>query len=207
MPFKLAPRIILYPAGSAPPATEDGWLALAQLSQSESSPHVFGDGSHPTTRLCAAALDLLCRQRQPQAVLDVGTGTGVLARIARSRGARFVAGTDIDPLALASAEAHSQLDSHRVRIHFTQQTPDQWGARFEVVVANILEEPLTHLAHTLSRALLPGGMLLISGFMRPQAPALRVLYESAGLTLVRESGLEGWVLLVFERPVTAVEPC
>jgi ribosomal protein L11 methyltransferase len=161
------------------------------------SPAVFGDGTHATTRLCAAALDLLCRQRHPQAVLDVGTGTGVLARIARARGARRVIATDIDPVALSCAKAHSALDGSEVEIGFSSAAPDHCGGRFEIEVANILEEPLRLLAAALSRCLSPGGILLLSGFTRPQAPALRLLYERAGLTFVRDSTLDGWVLLVF----------
>jgi ribosomal protein L11 methyltransferase len=178
---------------------EKDWLALPQLPERVTGTTVFGDGSHPTTRLCAGALDLLCRQRQPAAVLDVGTGTGVLARIARARGAHFIVGTDIDPLALSCAEAHSALDAHPVEIHFSHEAPDYWGARFDLVVANILEEPLGHLAPALSRAPQPGGLLLLSGFTRPQTPALRVLYEKTGVTFVRQSHLDDWSLLMFER--------
>jgi ribosomal protein L11 methyltransferase len=65
------------------------------------------------------------------------------------------------------------------------------------VVANILEAPLQALAPALCRALVPGGVLLISGFTRPQTPALRVLYESAGLTFVGNSSLDEWALLTF----------
>jgi ribosomal protein L11 methyltransferase len=186
----------VYPFGSAPPTLAEGWLALAQLPQRPGRPAVFGDGSHATTRLCAAAVDLLCRQRQPQTVLDVGTGTGVLARIARARGVSRIAGTDIDPDALASARANSALDAHPVEIHFSDAAPDQ-GAPFDLVVANILEAPLRSLAPALCRALRPGGFLLLSGFTRPQVPALRVLYESLHLTLGRESTLQEWALLMF----------
>jgi ribosomal protein L11 methyltransferase len=181
------------------PSVEAGWLALAQLPQLAGGSAVFGDGSHATTRLCAAAVDLLCRQRQPQAVLDVGTGTGVLARIARARGVKFVAGTDIDRIALTSAEAHSRLDAHPIGIHLSAASPDQWGARFDLVVANILEAPLKELAPALSRALLPQGVLLLSGFTRPQTPALRVLYAQSGLRFVSESHMDEWALLMFER--------
>jgi len=177
---------------------EKGWLALPQLPE-EAGATAFGDGSHPTTRLCAGAVDLLCRQRQPKSVLDVGTGTGVLARIARARGAQFIVGTDSDPVALSSAKAHSALDMHPVGIHFSHEAPDYWGARFDLVVANILEEPLRHLALALSRALLPGGFLLLSGFTRVQTPALRVLCERAEVTFVRESHLDEWSMLMFER--------
>src|SRR5579862_3514661 len=196
---RLAPRVMVYPFGSLPPPMETGGLALPQLPQEAAGAAVFGDGSHPTTRLCASVLDLLCRLRQPTAVLDVGTGTGVLARIARSRGAHFVVGTDIDPLALARAEANSVLDTHPVKIHFSPEAPDYWGARFDLVVANILEEPLRHLAPALSRSLLPGGLLLLSGFTRPQTPALRVLYEKTGHIFVQDSRLDEWSLLAFER--------
>ncbi len=172
-------------------------MALAQLPHAPGATTVFGDGSHPTTRLCAAGLDLLCRQRQPHAVLDVGTGTGILARIARARGARFIAGTDIDPVALSCARAHAHLDVHPVGIEFSDNLPDHWGPRFDLVVANILQEPLEVLACALGRALAPGGLLLISGFTRPQAPSLRVLYANAGMTVRGQSNLDEWVLLTF----------
>jgi ribosomal protein L11 methyltransferase len=172
-------------------------LALAQWPQKAGERSVFGDGSHPTTRLCAAALDLLCRQRKPQAVLDVGTGTGILARIARARGVRFVAATDIDVAALRCARAHSELDAPAAAIDFGDSDPDRWGARFDLVIANILEEPLRRLAVSLSSALRPGGVLLLSGFMRPQTPGLRVLYGQAGLQFSRESHLDDWALLRF----------
>jgi SAM-dependent methyltransferase len=195
---------------------------------------VFGDGSHATTRLCAGAVDLLCRQRPGMAVLDVGTGTGILARIARARGARLVVATDIDPSAVVCAKAHAELDevglpggmasapafagvpatavvgvsATAVRsgvalanIHFGGEAPDCWGARFDLVVANILEAPLHALAPALCRALLPGGMLLISGFTRPQVPALRLAYETAGLQSAGDFTLDHWVLLKFARAV------
>lgn len=129
----------------------------------------------------------------------MGTGTGVLARIARARGALFVAGTDIDPVALVSAGEHSDLDTYPIGIHFGSEAPDHWGAHFNLVVANILEAALRSLAAALNRALLPGGILLLSGFTRPQTPALRVLYQGLGFTFVRECHLDEWALLMFER--------
>lgn len=193
----LAPRIRLYPAGSPRPALDPGWLALAQHVQEGAAGIVFGDGSHPTTRLCAAVVDQLCRQRQPQAVLDVGTGTGVLARIARARSATFVVGTDIDAGALASAAANSALDAHAIAV--SSKAPDFWGARFDLIVANILEEPLRELAPALKRALAEHGVLVISGFTRVQVPAICVRYESEGMRVAGQAQLGEWALLVFER--------
>ena len=256
----IGPRVVVYPFGTAPPVLGEGWLALPMLGSASpgasltaprsvsasavvSSPvpssarpgAVFGDGSHPTTRLCAAAVDLECRQRPGLAMLDVGTGTGILARIARARGASFVVGTDIDPLAVACSKAHAELDTATAigatravdtataadaaaavgaaaavdaaaadaangAIHFGTEPPDHWGAHFDLVVANILEAPLHILAPSLCRALRPNGALLISGFTRPQAPALRLTYESAGLKSIGDFNSEGWVLLKFSAP-------
>jgi ribosomal protein L11 methyltransferase len=201
----IAPQVTLYPCGSAPPPLKNGRIALAHIPPGTGQPVVFGDGSHPTTRLCAAALDFLCRQRQPEAVLDVGTGTGVLARIARARGARLVAGTDIDPAALASARTHAALDTHPVEIHLGSEPPDHWGERFDLVIANILEAPLRALAPALARSLVPGGWLLLSGFTPMQIPALRLEYERAGLSFARESRLGDWALLAFSRRAKPVE--
>lgn len=188
--LRLSPRVFVHDAGSpAPEAPEQGTIVLSQIP----SP-AFGDGSHPTTRLCAGALDLLCRQSRPEAVLDVGTGTGVLARIARARGARFVAATDIDPRALAAARANCALDSWPGEIQIAALPPHSWGPRFQVVVANILEGPLRELAPSLRAAVAPGGVLLISGFTRLQVPALDAAF---GLAREPEACLDGWAMLTF----------
>ena len=207
MIVKLAPRVLLYEEGVTPASVPDGYLALSQIARGRLSPAVFGDGSHPTTRLCAAALDQLCLTFRPQAVLDVGTGTGVLARIAHRRGASFVVGTDIDTAALDSAAAHAALDagvtavnSRAAAIDFSNAPPDTWGPRFDIVVANILEKPLLELAPSLVAAMRPGAALLLSGFTRPQAPALKVRFVHAGLSIAAESFLEDWVLLHFASP-------
>ena len=156
---------------------------------------VFGDGAHPTTRLCATAVDLFCRERELAAVLDVGTGTGVLARIARARGARFVAGTDIDAAALQLARDLSAIDGCAMPIHFGTEAPDHWGKRFDLVVANILAEPLIELAPRLALSLAVDGVLLISGFTPVQSPTLRVAFERHGLSSTREATLENWSIV------------
>lgn len=143
-------------------------------------------------------MDWWCRRLGPEAVLDVGTGTGVLARIARARGSTFVVATDIDPAALACARRNAELDDHPVRIQFGSEVPDHGGRRFDLIVANILEEPLRLLAPSLCRALRNGGTLLLSGFTRLQLPGLRVSYQSIGLDPVSDSALEGWALLALE---------
>jgi ribosomal protein L11 methyltransferase len=191
--IKISPQILLCEPGAE--YVRGGVIALPQIASS-----AFGDGSHPTTRLCAGAVDLLCRQNQPRVVLDVGTGTGVLARIARARGCAKVVATDIDEQALESALQNSRLDAYPPDLLVTRQPPDHWGACFDLVIANILEGVLTALAPSLNAALAPGGRLLLSGFTPRQIPALRVSFESLGLDYVTASYLDEWALLMFRKP-------
>jgi ribosomal protein L11 methyltransferase len=178
--------------------SRDGPLHLMQTPRYDGV-FVFGDGAHATTRLCATAVDLYCRERELDAVLDVGTGTGVLARIARARGARFVVGTDIDASALQLARDLSAIDGCAAPIHFGNEAPDHWGPRFQLVVANILAEPLIALAPRLTSALAADGVLLISGFTPLQSPALRVTFEQHGLSCTREATLENWSIVELRR--------
>jgi ribosomal protein L11 methylase PrmA len=90
-----------------------------------------------------------------------------------------------------------------INIHFGDEAPDFWGARFDLVVVNILEAPLRSLAPALCRALVPGGVLVISGFTRPQVPALRLAYETAGVQSAGDFSLGEWVLLKFVAPTRA----
>ena len=189
---RLCPRVYVYDPGTRPPSLPDGAIALPQHALA-----AFGDGSHPTTRLCAGAVDVMMQRSRPRAVLDVGTGTGILARIARARGALSVVATDIDPAALASATHNAALDGHAVAIEVADAPPDRWGPRFGLVVANILEGPLCGMAAALTAALAPGGTLLLSGFTPAQNPALRVAF--AGLEFVSASTLAGWSLLMLRR--------
>lgn len=190
----LSPRVFLHDVCDSVPALPENTIALAQIPSA-----AFGDGTHPTTRLCAGVVDLLCRQNRPNHFLDVGTGTGILARIARARGARWIAATDIDPAALRAAQANCALDRSSTEILLSDHSPNHWNAHFDLIVANILEEPLRGLAAALHQALAPGGTLLISGFTPLQIPSLRVAFEAAGLTFSTESALENWSLLIFRK--------
>lgn len=205
---QLAPRIFLLVPGSD---VEDrsGFPADALLfpsaDRSGAGTQAFGDGSHPTTRLCARATDLLCRQRKPARVIDVGCGTGILARIARAHGATVVCATDIEEEARASTAANAALDCgalnpKAVTIDVRDALPTVFGHAFDLVVANILEDPLRFLAPSIAAVCAPGAQVVLSGFTRPQAPGLKVAYERLGLRCVLEASEGDWVVLQLERP-------
>ncbi len=200
-PVQLSPQVWLAPPQLrmiAPP-TQPGRGPGLLLPQHPAGT-VFGDGSHPTTRLCAGAVDLLCRQKPGLRVLDVGTGTGVLARIARARGAGLVIGTDIDLAAVTAARENARLDSATPgEIWFVNTPPENLELEFDLVVANILEGPLREIAPGLAKSLAPQGLLLLSGFTPLQTAALRVSFAAQGLAFRSESQLDGWAMLSFQR--------
>ena len=186
--------VFLHPPHRIPNETPAGSILLPQ-----NPGETFGDGTHPTTRLSARAVDYWCRIYKPRSFLDVGTGTGVLARLARAHGVPFVAATDIDPIALRAAQENALLDRSPVPITIVDAAPDFWGARFDLVIANILEATLCDLAPALIAALGPGGTLMISGFTPLQLPALKTVYTGRGVTFEQEARLDEWALLRFRR--------
>ncbi|MCC7380225.1 MAG: 50S ribosomal protein L11 methyltransferase [Deltaproteobacteria bacterium] len=137
----------------------------------------FGTGSHETTALC---LERIAELSPIASLLDVGTGTGILALSALLLGAKRAVGTDNDPDALAVATENAALNGLADRLELSGRTPDSLGDRFSVVVANILAEPLITLAPKISAAVASGGHLILSGILAPQAAAVAEAYEALG---------------------------
>lgn len=150
----------------------------------------FGTGSHATTRLCAQWLDR--HLHAGCSVLDYGCGSGILAIIAAKLGAGAVTGIDIDPVAIATAMQNARDNqADAIRWHEADIVPD---ARFDIVVANILANPLRVLAPMLTELTAVGGALVLSGILREQAKELIACYAPAmALTISGEE--DGWVCL------------
>lgn len=156
----------------------------------------FGTGAHPTTRLCLAWL--AAHLPRGASVLDVGCGSGILAIAAAKLGAGRVAGTDVDPQALMAARANSKEND--VAASYTD--PDSLAAgTFDIVLANILANPLKLLAPALIARVAPRGTLVLSGILERQADSMIDAYRAAGagLALRVDAVNEGWVLLVGSR--------
>lgn len=154
----------------------------------------FGTGHHETTTLCARAV-LAEVKAGKQHVLDVGTGTGILAMIAAKSGALEVIGTDNDPLACEIAREN--LANNHFDFEISLKEPDAFGPRFDLVVANILANPLIELAPQITKALKPGGVLLLSGILATQAEKVQHAYETLGLKHRETTQLGDWVLIGF----------
>ncbi|MFN8486975.1 MAG: 50S ribosomal protein L11 methyltransferase [Caldilineaceae bacterium] len=165
----------------------------------------FGTGLHPTTRLCIAALEEVVQKGD--AVLDVGTGSGVLAIVAAKLGATEILATDIDPIAVQVANENAVING---------LTPDGWleirqesipadkTAHFRVIVANILAEVLAGLFDgkygntPLAEPLVKGGKMVLSGIIEDKAEIVIEAATRHGLRLSGRKQENDWVALIFQ---------
>ncbi len=149
----------------------------------------FGTGSHPTTRLCLRWLDE--NLAGGETLLDYGCGSGILAIAAARLGAARVDGVDIDPQAVTSARDNAALND--VSAHFV--VPGELASgEYDVVVANILTNPLKGLAPLLTGRVRRGGRLVLSGILPEQAEDVMAVYR-AGFDFDAPAADEGWVRL------------
>lgn len=166
----------------------------------------FGTGHHGTTRGCLLALDWLARQpRRPRHVLDLGTGTGVLA-IAAAKTLRVpVLGVDVDVNSVKVARANAALNGAGAFVTAVHgrgfNAPEAVRrAPFDLVLCNILLGPLQRLAAPMARSLMPGAHVVLSGILSSQANAAISAYRSQGLVLERSFRLDGWTTLLLHAP-------
>jgi ribosomal protein L11 methyltransferase len=164
----------------------------------------FGTGHHGTTRGCLLLLDEVFKAWHPRRVLDLGTGTGVLAISAAKAARRLVLASDIDPLSVRVARDNARLNGtgNLVQtIHATGFSAPQFAARrpFDLVLANILANPLRQMATPMARHLAPSALVILSGLLPHQAQGVIAAYRARGLVLVRHIQIEGWSSLLMRR--------
>lgn len=185
-PMQITDRLWVVPSWHSPPDPAAINIAL--------DPGVaFGTGAHPTTRLC---LRWLAETVTPEAdVLDYGCGSGILAIAAMKLGAARACGVDIDPQAVIAAQQNAQQNGVQLTLATAEQ--DIAGPA-QIVVANILANPLTVLAPLLARLTRSGGQIALSGILVEQADAVLAAYASQ-FEMARAATDEGWVLLTGRR--------
>jgi ribosomal protein L11 methyltransferase len=162
----------------------------------------FGTGHHATTMLMLEAMDevLSSGDRKYSTFLDLGTGSGILGISACQLGLTGI-GLDIDPLAVENARRNIELN----RCGNTFMTAAgglealKPGACFDLVLANILSEPLISMAEALSDRVRPGGSLLLSGILDSQAPGVMSAYRAPGLGEARVRSKEEWVAIIYSK--------
>ena len=164
----------------------------------------FGTGHHGTTRGCLLALDQILRAHRPRRILDVGTGTGVLAIAAAKALRHHVLASDIDARAVAVATENARIN-HVAPLIAVLHTPGLAARRvrehapYDLVFANILLAPLRLLASPMARLIAPQARVILSGLLATQANAGLAAYRSNDFALERRIDLDGWATLVLRR--------
>jgi ribosomal protein L11 methyltransferase len=153
----------------------------------------FGTGSHPTTQLCMRWCE--ANIRKGESVLDYGTGSGILAIVAKRLGSGDAIGVDIDPAAVDAARYNATQNNVEMRFETTEVALDFTA---DVTLANILANPLKVLAPLLASHTKPGGRLVLAGLLDEQADDLIAIYAPY-FSLHAWASLEGWTCLAGDR--------
>jgi ribosomal protein L11 methyltransferase len=164
----------------------------------------FGTGHHGTTAGCLEVISDVMRSRRVKRVLDLGTGSGVLAIAARKLGPVQVLATDIDPIATRVARENVRLNGIASGIALEtapgfHSTAFGRHGPFDLIIANILARPLMRMAPQLAAQLAPGGDVILSGILASQRWKVLAAYNGAGLRHVRTIWREGWVTIHLDR--------
>lgn len=163
----------------------------------------FGSGEHGSTRGCLRALQRVVHRR-PRRIVDLGTGSGILALAAAKLLRRRVLATDLDPWAVAVASRNVALNGARGRVRVV--LADGWkrrsvraGGPYDLVLANILARPLVAMARDLARALAPGGTAILAGLLASQARTVLAAHRRAGLRLEFAVAEDRWTTLALRK--------
>lgn len=161
----------------------------------------FGTGHHESTRLCLKALE---QALEPGAsVLDVGTGSGILAIAAALLGAGPIKGIDIDPIAVEVAKENAVGNGVAEQLDLSAGVLDaDHGTQYDIVVANINRDANAALAPVFSAVTRPGGSLILSGFLEEDAPIVTRAMTSSGFTPADTQHERDWCMLAFRRVST-----
>ncbi|MCL4105144.1 UNVERIFIED_CONTAM: hypothetical protein GTU68_018851 [Idotea baltica] len=194
-----AGRFFVYGSHDADQVPKDKIALLIEAAMA------FGTGHHGTTLGCLTALDRLMDQGfQAKRVADIGCGTAVLAMAAAKVWPEPVWASDIDPVAVAVAEANVASNDLGGRVYCLEAAgfdhPDlREAAPFDLVFANILKGPLIELAPDMSQHICLGGHAILSGLLNEQAPGIIKAYQEAGFELVQQEDLGEWSALTLQK--------
>lgn len=156
----------------------------------------FGTGDHPTTSLCLEAVDAFMAEHPGASVLDVGTGTGVLAIAAKRLGAGRVVGTDNDPVSVELAKENAEANG-TPELELSEKTLDQIDGTFDLVLANILANTLTELAPLIAPKV--GEKLVLAGVLVHQREQVESAYVAQGLVPDGTKTMGEWIRIELRR--------
>ena len=177
----------------APPTAQAGPGVVRLLDTA-----AFGTGLHPTTALCLDHLDDLVQADAPGSVLDVGTGSGVLALAALTLGVPRAAAIDVEAEAVRAAAANARLNNLRARMHLVRGGLDALRGVWPLVLANVLAAPLIEMAPVLVTRVGHHGRLVLSGIPDAVAEDAGRAYRRLGMRPIGARSRSGWVALLLQ---------
>jgi ribosomal protein L11 methyltransferase len=165
----------------------------------------FGTGNHETTQGCLQALERLFAEKMPENPIDIGTGSGILAIALAKRCRAPVTASDIDPIAIDVARENAEINGVGDRISFcvtdgVEGEDIDGGAPYDLIVANIVANPLIALAGGIVGLLSVDGCVILSGILNEQAAAVTAAYTAEDLSFKDSIELGNWTTLILERP-------
>jgi ribosomal protein L11 methyltransferase len=190
-PFEVGERFRISPPGT--PASRDGRIDLLM------APGAFGSGEHETSASC---LELLAELPDPEGarVLDLGSGTGILAIAALKLGARSALCVDVDPAAVRTCKRNCELNGVGDRVEHACGTIEQVAEeQFELILANIYGDILLRVAELLIARARPGAALLLSGILHEDNFEVRRRYQDLGCAELRNRALEEFTTVLLRR--------
>jgi len=192
-PLRIGKRLLVVPTW------EDARPAPGDLVIRMDPGRAFGTGHHETTRLCLVWLEGWVeswRDSRARSLLDVGTGSGILAVAAVLLGAEHVMAVDNDPEAIEVAKENIELNGLSERVQTIEGSASNVSGRFDAVISNIQANPLIEMAKTLAERVAAGGRLVLSGILLEQRESVRAAYEKEGLRFLDSKAEGEWCLLV-----------
>ncbi|HLL27097.1 MAG TPA: 50S ribosomal protein L11 methyltransferase [Xanthobacteraceae bacterium] len=170
----------------------------------------FGTAHHGTTQGSLAAIERIAKTRRPRHILDIGTGTGVLAIAAARAFHRRVMAGEIDPASVVVARANAEANRAGAHVRVIGangvNAPAFRGRRYDLVLANILLPVLQRLARPVRFSTARRGTVILSGLLPEQANAALAVWRTQGFTLLRRDIVDGWATLTLARPSKKKSP-
>lgn len=196
LPFSIG-RFFVYPS------FHKGGVPRGQTGIQIDPGMAFGTGTHPTTRGCLTAIDELGRAGRIESAIDVGCGSGILAIALTGVARRRVVACDNDPVAVRVTEENARINNVEKRIvavaaEGLNHDIIRRRAPYQLIVANILAQPLIELAPEISGGLDNGGHVVLSGLLTSQAPQVQAAYRAQGIKLAKRIDADEWSTLVLE---------
>lgn len=193
-PFAIVPGLIIKPSWEDY-ATQPGEQVL------EIDPGMaFGTGQHASTKLALSLLQTCFQGSQPETVLDVGTGTGILAMAAAQFGAKKMLAIDNDPEAVRAAAENIALNHLSQMIEVSSVALAEISGSYDLICANILHDVLVEMAPDIAQRLTAQGCVVLAGLLRgEQEENIIRIYSDLGLTLRQQAHEEEWAALLLER--------